>query len=96
MIKTARYEIIRGERILSHFDALRVDPMTTLKNAIAHTDRSEVDAAAELLRESGSHDEYLAAKTAFETALRLYQFRVKKYASENPIHFEPRLNEVIL
>lgn len=86
--------MIRGERVLSHFDELRVDPMTTIARAIEAVDRSEV-MRLEAVLGSAKDNEYLAAKKEFETALRTYKWRVAEYAAQNPVHFEPRLNEVV-
>jgi len=96
MLKTARYQMIKGERVLDRFDKLHVDPMTTIKNAMEKVDRSELDRLENALNAEGlSHEEYERLCREFETALRLWKIRCAQYANENPVHFEPRRNEVV-
>ena len=95
MQRTARYEMIRGERVFKSFDRLHIDPMTTIKRAIESVDRTDLDRIeAALANESISHEEYERLCREFEIALRLWKIRCAQYANENPVHFEPRLNEV--
>lgn len=100
MQKTARYDTIRGERVLRKFDSLGIDRMATYKAAFGVIDASVVIEAAKrvqyVIDNDGSSVEYRSAHAEYEIAKKRYQIECIRHANKNPVYFEPRANEILL
>ena len=88
--------MVNGERILRKFDHLNIDPMATIINAMNFVDTAELDSIQRALDECEPGTEgHQRLQQDFVNALRRWKMRCAQYANENPVHFEPRFNEVV-
>jgi len=100
MLNTARYVEIDGKRVLRRFGVLHVDPVATRKNALRHVCSKAVKVAREMMEVAEynrvPYADHKTLKKAYEAERATYSEAVERYGRDNPIHFGPRANEVVL
>ena len=100
MLHTVRYIEHENKKLVVDFDSLYIDPVSTHKKALESIDDKEIKetrkAINAIIEKDGSIKEIYEASYKHKEAQKKFIQQYKKAFDENPVHFEPRQNEIIL